>query len=104
MSGLKLQKDFEAFQCDKSHALFLNQNLLLRVEIVFDMLQELIRKNILSITGVIVGAVSGFLYWKYVGCLTGTCKITSSPVNSTLYFALMGFLFFNLFKKENHVK
>jgi hypothetical protein len=68
------------------------------------MLQELIRKNLLSITGIIVGTVSGVLYWKYVGCLTGTCKITSSPVNSTVYFALMGFLFFNLFKKENHVK
>jgi hypothetical protein len=29
MSGLKLQKDFEAFLCDKSHADSLNQNLLL---------------------------------------------------------------------------
>jgi hypothetical protein len=69
-----------------------------------NMIQKLIRKNSLSITGAFVGAISGFLYWKYIGCLTGTCKITSSPVNSTLYFALMGFLFFNLFKKENHVK
>jgi len=68
------------------------------------MVQKLIRKNVLSIIGAFVGAIAGFLYWKYVGCLTGTCKITSSTVNSTLYFALMGLLFFNLFKKKNHVK
>ena len=77
--------------------------LLLSVETSF-MIQNLLRKNAWSIAGIILGAVAGFLYWKYVGCMSGTCKITSSPVNSTLYFALMGFLFFSLFKKEDHVK
>lgn len=57
------------------------------------------KKYLLHIIGAGVGAVSGFLYWKYVGCLTGTCKITSSPINSTLYFALMGMLVFSMFKK-----
>ncbi|WP_207493777.1 hypothetical protein [Aridibaculum aurantiacum] len=59
-----------------------------------------ILKNKLYWIGAIVGAVAGYLYWKYVGCLTGTCSITSSPVNSTIYFALMGALLFGLFKKE----
>jgi hypothetical protein len=58
------------------------------------------RKNILYIIGAFVGGLSGFIYWKYVGCLTGTCKITSSPMNSTLYFAMMGSLFFGMFKKQ----
>lgn len=58
------------------------------------------RKNILYIIGAVVGAVAGFIYWKYVGCVSGTCKITSSPVNSTIYFALMGSLFLGMFKKE----
>lgn len=47
--------------------------------------------------GLIIGAVAGYAYWNYVGCLSGTCSITSSPVNSTLYGALMGVLTANLF-------
>ena len=50
--------------------------------------------------GATVGAVAGFLYWKYVGCLTGTCAITSSPINSTLYFAFFTAIVFSLFKKK----
>lgn len=50
--------------------------------------------------GAAAGAIAGFLYWKYVGCVTGTCAITSSPTRSTIYFALMGSLLFNLFKKN----
>ncbi|WP_132053167.1 hypothetical protein [Pseudocnuella soli] len=49
--------------------------------------------------GLALGALGGFLYWKYVGCLTGTCSITSSPVNSTLYFALLGALLVGSFEK-----
>lgn len=49
--------------------------------------------------GAIVGALAGFLYWKYVGCLTGTCAITAHPVNSTVYFAVMGALLLGLFTK-----
>lgn len=60
------------------------------------------KKNILYIIGALVGAAAGFMYWKYVGCVSGTCKITSSPVNSTIYFALMGSLFFGMFKKEKN--
>jgi len=55
--------------------------------------------NRLYAWGAIVGAIAGYLYWKYVGCLSGTCSITSKPINSTLYFALMGALLFGMFKK-----
>ena len=47
-----------------------------------------------------MGAVAGYLYWQQVGCASGTCMITSKPVNSTLYGALMGSLLFGIFKKE----
>jgi hypothetical protein len=62
-------------------------------------------KNILSniwlyITGAMVGAIAGFMYWKFVGCTTGTCPITGKPVNSTIYFAAMGSLLFGMFKKR----
>ena len=59
-----------------------------------------ILKNKLYWIGAFVGAAAGYGYWKYVGCLTGTCSITSSPVNSTFYFALMGALLFSIFKSK----
>lgn len=55
---------------------------------------------IITAAGVIVGAVAGYLYYHYVGCVSGTCSITSKPLNSTLYGSLMGGLLFNLFGKE----
>ena len=59
-----------------------------------------IQKNKLSLVGVVVGALGGFLYWNYIGCASGTCMITSKPINSTLYGALMGYLLFGMFQKE----
>lgn len=59
---------------------------------------------IITAVGVIVGAIAGYAYYHYVGCASGTCAITSKPLNSTLYGALMGGLFFNLFVKENKNK
>jgi hypothetical protein len=50
--------------------------------------------------GVLVGLIAGYAYYHYVGCMSGTCAITSKPLNSTLYGGLMGGLFFNLFGRE----
>ncbi len=63
-----------------------------------------IKKNLLTIAGIAVGALAGFLYWKFVGCNTGTCAITSSPVNSTLYGSVLGGLLFTTMKKEKSEK
>jgi hypothetical protein len=52
--------------------------------------------------GLIIGSIGGYLYYHYVGCNSGTCPITSRPLNSTLYGAVMGGLLFSIFKKENH--
>jgi hypothetical protein len=62
--------------------------------------QTWMQKNKLSLIGIAVGAIGGFMYWNYIGCASGTCMITSKPINSTLYGALMGFLLFGIFKKE----
>ena len=59
-----------------------------------------INNNKLTVIGVVIGAIGGYLYYHYVGCASGTCPITSKPVNSTIYGAVMGSLFFNIFKKE----
>ena len=59
-----------------------------------------ISKNGLAIIGIVAGAVGGYLYYHLVGCASGSCPITSKPLNSTFYGAIMGGLFFSLFKKE----
>ncbi|HET7117354.1 MAG TPA: DUF6132 family protein [Hanamia sp.] len=60
-----------------------------------------LKKYQLPFIGVILGVIGGYLYYHFVGCNSGTCAITSKPLNSTLYGALMGGLLLNIFKKEN---
>ena len=50
--------------------------------------------------GIIIGAIAGYAYYYFIGCASGTCAITSKPLNSTLYGAVMGALIADLFKKE----
>lgn len=59
-----------------------------------------ITKNKITFLGVLFGAIGGYLYYTYVGCLSGTCAITSSPIMSTIYGGVMGGLLFNMFEKE----
>ena len=41
---------------------------------------------------VLAGAGGGFLYYYYVGCLGGSCPITSNPYASTGYGAIIGII------------
>jgi len=54
-----------------------------------------------AVVGIVVGAIGGLLYWNFVGCDSGSCAITSKPLNSGAYGALMGGLLFSSFKKED---
>jgi hypothetical protein len=40
----------------------------------------------------ILGGVGGFLYWKFVGCTSGTCVIKSVWYWSTLWGTVVGYL------------
>lgn len=51
------------------------------------------KKYIKSLSGIGVGALLGFAYYYYIGCASGTCAITSNPVISTAYGAMMGLVF-----------
>ena len=64
------------------------------------MMIAFLKKNILPIIGLLVGAAGGYLYYYYVGCASGTCPLTSNPYISVLYGALMGFLLIDIFKKK----
>ncbi len=61
---------------------------------------QFIKKYFITIIGVLIGVGAGYAYWHEVGCISGSCPITSSPVNSSIYGAFMGGLVFNMFQKE----
>ncbi len=41
---------------------------------------------------VVVGAIAGLAYQRFIGCRTGTCALTSNPYISAIYGAVMGYL------------
>ncbi|HNQ37093.1 MAG TPA: DUF6132 family protein [Prolixibacteraceae bacterium] len=45
-----------------------------------------------ALLGLLAGAVAGFLYWRLVGCTSGSCPIRSVWYWSTLWGAAMGYL------------
>jgi hypothetical protein len=54
---------------------------------------------IITSIGIVVGGIAGYLYYHFVGCASGSCAITSKPINATLYGSLLGGLLFNMFVK-----
>jgi len=63
-------------------------------------MMNFILKHKLILLGIIAGAIGGYLYYYFVGCAGGSCSITSKPLNSTIYGAVMGGLFLNIFQNE----
>lgn len=57
----------------------------------------------LVLTGLVLGAAAGWSYWYFVGCTSGTCPITSRPLNSTLYGAFTGALLFTNFQLKKNI-
>lgn len=53
-----------------------------------------------KIVGIVVGSIAGYAYYYYIGCNSGTCPIQSHWQSSTLYGALIGYVFVNSPKKE----
>ena len=46
------------------------------------------------------GALVGLAYYYFVGCATGSCAITSNPINSMVYMGLIGWLLSGVFSGE----
>ncbi|MDA3912078.1 MAG: DUF6132 family protein [Bacteroidales bacterium] len=53
-------------------------------------IKSIIKKHRLSIIGAIVGGVGGYLYWYYVGCLSGTCPMKQLWYYNAILGALVG--------------
>lgn len=62
------------------------------------------RKNRLIIIGIFIGGILGYAYYFYIGCSSGTCAITSKPINSSVYGMVIGYLIFSTFKKTKENK
>ena len=43
----------------------------------------------------VIGGIAGFAYYYYIGCMSGTCAITSNPYISTGYGMLIAALLIN---------
>ena len=67
-------------------------------------MKAFLTKYKLSIVGIFVGALLGYLYYHFIGCTTGSCAITSKPLNSTLYGMVMGYLMFSVFENSKQQK
>ena len=55
-------------------------------------MKNLIQNKRLAILFTVAGALGGFLYWKFIGCNSGTCAIKSVWYWSTLWGAAVGYL------------
>lgn len=53
---------------------------------------EFLKKHKLVVISTLTGLLAGFLYWKFVGCLSGTCPIKSVWYLSTLFGGIFGYL------------
>lgn len=57
-------------------------------------------KHKLALAGVLVGGLLGFAHYYFIGCNTGSCAITSKPINSSVYGMVMGYLMFSVFENK----
>jgi len=55
-------------------------------------MKDFIRKHLFIIIFTVAGTVGGFLYWKFIGCESGTCPIKSKWYLSTLWGLAFGYL------------
>lgn len=53
-----------------------------------------------AIIGSVIGGIGGYIYYRTVGCSSGACPITSSPLMSILWGVAMGYLIGDTFKKK----
>lgn len=51
-----------------------------------------VRKHKLALILTVAGAIGGFLYWRFIGCTSGTCPIKSVWYGSTAWGMVAGYL------------
>ena len=67
-------------------------------------MENFIKKYKLGLIGIVLGGILGYAYYHFLGCNTGTCAITSNPINSSVYGMVMGYLILSTFEKTKENK
>jgi hypothetical protein len=67
-------------------------------------MENFIKKYKLGLIGIVLGGILGYAYYHFIGCNTGTCSITSKPINSSVYGMVMGYLILSTFEKTKENK
>ncbi|MBK6346697.1 MAG: hypothetical protein IPN08_15150 [Bacteroidales bacterium] len=62
------------------------------------------RNSLKNIAGFALGVAGGFIYYKTIGCSSGSCAITSNPYMSMLWGGLLGYLLADIFKLKDAKK
>lgn len=57
---------------------------------------KIIKKYYLQIAGLLIGLAGGYLYYRFIGCQSGSCAITSNPWMSMIWGGLMGYLLLDM--------
>ncbi len=57
----------------------------------------------ITLIGLFIGASLGLLYWAKVGCSSGSCMITSHPINSSIYGAVLGAMIADTFRTKKKI-
>lgn len=63
-----------------------------------------IKKKRINILFTLLGGLAGYLYWKFVGCTTGSCPIKSHWYSMVPYGMLLGWLIGDLILSFKKVK
>jgi xanthine/uracil permease len=71
---------------------------------LFSLKNMLHKISFVSVIGLVFGALGGYIYYAQVGCVSGTCAITSNPWMSTAWGAAFGYLVFDLFNRKKNTK
>lgn len=58
-------------------------------------MKKLFKKRWKMLAGAAGGALLGYIYYVTIGCESGSCPITSSPLYSSLWGALIGLVLFS---------
>jgi len=56
--------------------------------------------SIPSLIGILIGGIGGYIYYIKIGCVSGTCPITSNPWLTIIWGAAVGYLLGDMFKRK----